>query len=116
MKYKKESLEKAIQRSLNDVLQNECEDPRLSYVYIPKVILSNDLSVANVYYTISGTNEEILNTKKVLFAALPFLKRKLVIDINTRKVPELKLKEDKGESNARKVEEILNKLKDESKN
>lgn len=52
MAYRIERVEKIIERELANILFDSTNNNKLKYVSITKVSLTNDLSIATVYYTI----------------------------------------------------------------
>ena len=107
MAYKKERLEKAIEKELTMILFNDIKDERLHYVSITNVDLTNDFSIATVYYRVMGTQDQIDNTTKVLNEAMGFIRTKLAHAVQMRKVPSLIFKYDFSLEKMERIEEIL---------
>jgi ribosome-binding factor A len=74
MAYRKERLEKIILREVTNILLGESRDYRLSFVTITRVDLIKDLSVATIFYTVSGTDMEVSATGKAFQEALSFIR------------------------------------------
>ena len=66
MAFHQERLEKIYARELAEVLRNEVKNPLLSFVTVTKVTITKDLSIATIYYTVMGDENEIEATKKAL--------------------------------------------------
>lgn len=111
MSYKQERLERQIERELGTILLGETKDQRLRYVTITKVRLNGDYSLATVYYTIMGTEDQIENTKRILEEAKGFLRSTLSKKLKLRKTPELILQYDKSMEYGERIENILKDLK-----
>ncbi|HHU56068.1 MAG TPA: 30S ribosome-binding factor RbfA [Acholeplasmataceae bacterium] len=107
MAYKKERLEKLIERELGRIIINETKDERLKYITITKVFLTEDLSIARVFYTILGTDNQIEKTKQNLQEAKGFLRTALSKKIKARKTPELRFQYDESFEYGNKIENIL---------
>ena len=104
MAYRVERIEKIIEREIGNILLSEVKDQRLRYV-------TNDLSIATVFYTIIGDENQIVSTKKNLEDAKGFIRSKLSKVLEIRKTPELRFKYDESFEYGNKIEEILRNLK-----
>ncbi|HHZ11367.1 MAG TPA: 30S ribosome-binding factor RbfA [Acholeplasmataceae bacterium] len=110
MGYKQERLEKAIERELGNILISEIKDDRLKYVTFTKVSLTNDLSIATVYYTVRGTEEQKEATSRSLEEAKGFIRTSLSKVLEVRKVPELRFKYDESLERGERIDAILKNL------
>ncbi|MDD3191236.1 MAG: 30S ribosome-binding factor RbfA [Bacilli bacterium] len=107
MPYKKERLEKILEREIGSSLLMESKDDRLKFVTITKVSLTNDLSLATVYYTVLGSSEQQIATDKLLQEAKGFLRSIVSKQLTIRKTPDLKFKFDDSYEKGNKIDEIL---------
>src|SRR5690554_2668754 len=110
MAYKKERLEKIIGRELGQILLNDTKDKRLKYVTITKVALTEDLSIATIYYRVLGNDDQIKKTSESLEKAKGFLRTAISKQIKVRKIPELIFKFDHSFEQGNRIEEILESL------
>ena len=79
-----------IQRELAQILRFQVKDPRISdLMTIASVVVSRDLSVAKVYYTLLDAAEQ-KQTQEGLVQCSGFLRRKLSAGLSMRSVPALK--------------------------
>ncbi len=92
MKHRQVRLEKIMERELSRILLTEVKDERLRYVTIFRVDLNNDYSVANVYFSVIGNEEQKQSTARVLEEAKGFIRSSLGKVLEIRKVPELRFK------------------------
>ena len=70
MGFKIERLEKIIEREISTILINS-KDERLRFVTVTKVSLTNDCSIATLYYTILGNEEQKEATSnKIVYGSL----------------------------------------------
>ena len=111
MAYRVERIEKIIEREIGNILLSEVKDQRLRYVTITNVKVTNDLSIATVFYTIIGDENQFVSTKKNLEDAKGFIRSKLSKVLEIRKTPELRFKYDESFEYGNKIEEILKNLK-----
>lgn len=110
MAYRIERIEKIIERELVSILFDSSNN-KLKFVSITKVSLTNDLSIATVYYTVLGNEGEINSTKEDLEKAKGYLRSTLARKLDLRKTPELRLKYDESLAYGNHISEILENLK-----
>lgn len=111
MAYRIERVEKIIERELANILFDSTNNNKLKYVSITKVSLTNDLSIATVYYTVLGNLGEIESTKEDLEKSKGYLRSILAKRIDLRKTPELRFKYDESLAYGNHINEILENLK-----
>lgn len=110
MSIKINRLEKIIEREIGTILLNS-KDERLRFVTVTKVSLTNDASLATLYYTVLGTDEQKEATSKNLENAIGFIKSSLGKTLEIRKVPDIRLKYDESLAYGEKIEAILKSIK-----
>ena len=114
MAFRQERLERIIERELGLILSMEVKDTRLKFVTVTKVSLTNDLSIATVYYTVMGDEEQRHTTEANLNDAKGFIRSSLGRKLEVRKIPELRFKYDESLDKGQKIEDILKQLKNHS--
>ena len=112
MPYKKERMEKAIEREIGNIILSDIKDERIKYVTIIDVHLTNDLSIATILYRVLGKGNQIDSSSKALEEAKGFIRSYLAKKINARKVPELVFKYDTSVEKADRIEEIIKGIKE----
>lgn len=110
MAFKQERLEKIIVRELSTFLLMEAKDERLKYVTITNCHLTGDLSLATVYYTVYGTDEQKTATASVLQEAKGMLRGHLGKALQVKKIPDLKFKYDESMEYGDRIDKILKDL------
>lgn len=112
MMNKKGRLEKILKRDISYVLANEVKDKNIKFITITDVSLTNDLSIAKIYFTVldDENKEEIINS---LLGASSFVWGKLHDLIEIRIIPELKFVYDESIAYGNKIETIISELKKE---
>ena len=99
-----------IEREISEIVRKEAGDARLKEVTITDVELSNDKSVAKVFYTV--LNEESKEpVHEALEKAIGFIRSVVAEDLDVRKVPELRFTYDESIAHGARIEEILEGLK-----
>jgi ribosome-binding factor A len=111
MAFKRERLEKIIEREISTIIFSEVKDDRLKFVTITKVDLTNDLSIATVFFTVLGDDTQIDATTENLLEAKGFIKGVLSKRLDIRKIPDLRFKFDASFTEGNKIDSILRSLK-----
>ncbi len=89
-----ERLADQIAREMAIALEQDMGDPRLELVTISGVALNADLSVAKVYYTLSGDEARLAAAAKALEQAKGHLRTLLGQRLRIKFVPELRFTRD----------------------
>lgn len=107
-----ERLNHAFIEEISKILMEEVRDENLKFITITGCNITNDLSYARVYFTI--LNEEKRNEiEKDLNKASSFIRGKISERIDIRHTPELRFIYDESEEYGRKIDNILDKLKED---
>lgn len=99
-----------LKREISRILRREVHDPRVGLVLVTGVEVSGDLSVASVYVRPTGEEKKWEAMMEGLEAAAPFVRRELAQDLELRKVPELRFREDHTLEKALRIEAILDEV------
>ncbi|KUO96982.1 30S ribosome-binding factor RbfA [Ferroacidibacillus organovorans] len=89
MKIRVERIAIQIQREISEVIRSEIKDPRIGFLTVTGVELSNDMAHAKVYVSVMGTKEERETSLTTLARAAGFLRTEVAHRIRLRTVPEL---------------------------
>ena len=108
--YRPESVGKAIQVALSEILHMETRDPSLSEVTITAVEMSRDLRTARVYVSVRSGAVVQTQVLERLMGAISFLRRALAQRVQLRHVPELVFAWDDSITQGAKIEQLLNNL------
>ena len=85
---KKKSFEKLLKRNISTIICRKIKDPRIGFVTITRIGLSNDLHSAKVYVSVLGTKEEQEKSMEGLYSATNFIRTELVNELkNCRFIP-----------------------------
>lgn len=110
MSYKRERMEKIIEREVGNIILFDVKDDRIKYVTVTNVNLTGDLSIATIYFTVFGNQNQIDNSAKALFEAKGYIRSLLSKRLTVKKVPDLIFKYDTSYEHGKKIEEILGKI------
>jgi len=105
-----DKITEAIRKEISMILHRELKDPRLGFVTITRVELTQDLRIAKVFFSVLGKEEDYKKTKEALDSALGFIRRLIAQRINLRFTPEVVFKEDKSSEYSVRIQEILNEI------
>lgn len=102
-----ERFNEQLKREITLLVREEVRDPRIGTVTVTGVEVSADLSVARVYVSAIGTEEEKGESLEGLRAAAPFIRTELGRRLRVRRVPELRFELDRSLEYALKIEKLL---------
>lgn len=88
----------------------EIRDPRIHFVTITDVKMTDDLKCARVFYTVLGSTAEKEETAKGLEQARGFLQRDLARNLNLRFTPQLSFELDSSLEEGMKIDGIIKKI------
>jgi ribosome-binding factor A len=102
-----------VRQVLTEALAREVRDPRVGFVTITGVLVSNDLSHARVLISVPGDDGEKTRALEGLQSAAGFLRSRAARSLTTRSVPELHFELDRGLEHAARINELLNTIRRE---
>lgn len=101
----------SIRKEISVIIHDELKDPRLGFVTITGVELTQDLRFAKVFYSVLGNEEERKKTKAALDSALGYIRSLVAQRINLRFATEIVFREDRSSEYSVRIEEVLNQIK-----
>lgn len=99
-----------IKKELSQILQTELKDPRIGFVTVTGVEVTNDLSQAKVYLSVLGSEEQKEETLKALAKGQGFIRTELGRRIRLRYTPELIFKFDTSIEYGSHIEKLLQQI------
>ncbi len=103
-------LEETLRRIIASALQLEVEDPRVGFVTVSEVRLNRDRTVAQVYYTVLGEEEDRKTSLEGLKRCRGFLRQIVGDQVRMRMVPELRFVYDDSLDRSFRLEETFDKI------
>ncbi|MBM7564657.1 30S ribosome-binding factor RbfA [Paenibacillus sacheonensis] len=97
-----------IKKELSTIIQTELKDPRIGFITVTGVEITNDLSQARVYLSVLGSDEQKEETLKALGRGTGFIRSELGKRIRFRHTPELIFKFDSSIEYGSRIESLLN--------
>jgi len=102
----------AIKKEVSVILHDELKDPRLGFVTITRVELTQDLRYAKIFFSVLGDDAAYKKTGEALNSALGFVRRLIAQRIRLRFTPEIAFKEDRSVEYSIKIQEALDEIKE----
>ena len=112
--YRRKRLNKLLQEEISKIIQ-ELKDPRIGFITITEVELSNDMSSAAVFYSVLGEKKDKIQTEKALLNAKGYIKYRIAQELSIRKIPDFKFIFDTSIERATKIFSLLDKIDEESR-
>ena len=106
-----EQVAETVRQVIADALISDIRDPRVGFVTVTGVQVTNDLAHATVRVSVMGEDADEARALQGLTSAARFLRSRLTRALATRVVPELHFQVDTGLKHAARVNEILADLK-----
>lgn len=108
---KNDKMNAICQRAISEIIQFELKNPKLGFVTITDVQVTNDNSYAKVYVSFLGKQERNEAGLKVLNQSKGFIRSELAKRLSIRKTPELIFVQDKSLEQGNRIESLLSDLK-----
>ena len=108
-----EQVGETLRQVITDTLARDVRDPRVGFVTVTGVLVTNDLSHARVMVSVPGENAEKERALEGLQSTAGFLRSRAARALTTRSVPELHFELDRGLEHAARINELLNTIRRE---
>ena len=108
---KNEKMNHICQRAISEIIQFELKDPKVGFVTITDVQVTNDNSYAKVFVSFLGKQERAEAGLKALNRSKGFIRSALAKRLSIRKTPEIIFQLDNSLEQGNKIERILADLK-----
>lgn len=101
-----------IKETIAGALLGKVQDPRVGFVTVTSVAVTNDVSLATVMISVMGGEAEEASALEGMGSARGFLRTMIARKLDLRIAPELRFKIDRGLEYAARIEELLAENKD----
>jgi ribosome-binding factor A len=108
-----EQVAETLRQVITDALAREVRDPRVGFVTVTSVQVTNELSHARVLVAVPGEDADKERALEGLRSAAGFLRSRAARALTTRTVPELHFEFDKGLEHAVRINQLLNAIRQE---
>lgn len=99
-----------IRMEIAEILMTKVKDPRIGFVTVTAVKVSDDLRNAKVFVSVLGS--DVGRTFEGLDAARPFIRSELGRRLKLRFVPELNFRQDHTAEEAAKLYKLMDEMKE----
>jgi len=99
-----------LKKELSQIIQTELKDPRIGFITVTGVEVTNDLSQARVFLSVLGSEEQKEETLKALARGGGFIRSELGKRIRLRHTPELLFKFDSSIEYGSRIESLLEEI------
>jgi len=110
-----EKVSEAIHEMISALLIKGLKDPRIGFVTITGVKVTDDLHLATIYFTVVGTDEEKKGTEQGLNSARGFIRKEIGKNLRMRYVPDLVFKYDTSVDYGNRIDSLLRQIHTEDK-
>jgi ribosome-binding factor A len=99
-----------IKKEISGIIQTELKDPRIGFITVTGVDVTNDLSLARVYLSILGSEEQKEATLHAIGRAKGFLRSELGRRVRLRHTPEMEFRFDSSIEYGSHIEALLQQI------
>lgn len=99
-----------IQREISALILKGLKDPRIGFVTITGVDITDDLRHAKIFVTVIGAEESKIASLEGLKHSVPFLRRHLGRELRMKFAPELHFEYDQSLEYGNRIENILKEI------
>jgi len=102
-----------IQKEISEMLLKTLKDPRIGFVTITRVAVSEDCRLAKVYFSVTGTLTERKRSTEGLNSAKGYVRKELGRRMRLKYTPEIMFQFDPSIEYAIHIGEVIHQLKQE---
>jgi len=113
MSRRSDRVEEAIRREASILIKDELRDPRIGFVTVTRVKVTDDLRDAVIYYTVLGDEKAKKNAAAGLKSALLYIKNEIGHRLELKFIPNFRILEDTEAEYLYRIEETLRVIKAE---
>jgi len=103
-----------IQEVASELLSRRVKDPRIGFVSIVKVEVTRDISLARVYVSVMGTEEEKARTMEGLKSAQGLIRSEISKALGMRHAPDIQFVLDQGIEHSIHISRLLKEAQKDS--
>jgi ribosome-binding factor A len=106
-----EKITEAIKQEVSIILHDQLKDPRLGFITITGVDLSQDYRNAKITYSVLGKEEDYKKTEQALESALGFIRGLVSKRINLKFSPEIIFRQDRSNEYSVRIQQVLDEIR-----
>jgi ribosome-binding factor A len=104
-----------IRREISEIVLLILKEPKLGFITITDVELTDDLRYAKVFYSVLGDEKERMESQKGLERAKGFIQREIGKRIRLKHIPQIVFRYDHTTEKAARIEQLLKQVRTEPK-
>lgn len=108
---RKARLESLLHREIATCIQQQLKDPRIGFITVTRVELSEDLHQVKAFYTVFGTPSERRQAGHALEQAKGYIQRQYAPVVKTRMLPLLSFAYDEVETQRSEMDDLIRKAR-----
>ena len=105
-----EKVGEAIHKIVSELLIKGLKDPRIGFVTITGVKITDDMRNSTIYFTVIGTDQDKKNTEAGLNSARGFIRKEVGQALMMRFTPEIQFRYDTSVDYGQHIESILKEI------
>lgn len=113
MSQRSSQVSEELRKIISMALLESVTDPRMGFITITRIELTDDLRFARVFYSVLGSKEQKEDTREALQENLSYIRRMAVEKINMKFAMTIRFEEDPSIEASFKIDNILKKIKGE---
>lgn len=115
MSQRQERVSALVRKVVSELLATRVKDPRIGFTSVVKVDVTKDLSIAKVYVSVFGSQDEKDRTMEGLGSAQGLIRSEVAKVLGMRHAPEIQFALDEGIEHSIRVSRLLNEIKEGQK-
>ena len=100
-----------LRRIISMIMLEDLDDPRMGFITITRIELTDDLRFARISYSVLGDDAQKESTREALEENMGFIKKLAVQRINMKYAMDFKFELDKSIEHSFQIEKLLNEIK-----
>ena len=102
-----ERVQELMKQEISKIILEDVKDPRICFVTVTRVHVTNDLRSARVFVSLMGSDEQMADCWRGLNRSLGFIRREVGRRVRLRYTPELSLEIDDTMAYSAHIQELL---------
>ena len=113
MSQRSDQVAEELRKIISLIFLEELHDPRIGFITVTRIELTDDLRFAKVFYSVLGEEDQKASTQEALDENRVWIRRVVVERINMKYAMEIRFELDKSIEHSFKIDNILKKIKKE---
>lgn len=102
-----ERVQELMKQEISKIILEDVKDPRIGFVTVTRVHVTNDLRSARVFVSLLGSDEQMADCWRGLNRSLGFIRREVGRRVRLRYTPELSLEIDDSMAYSAHIQKLL---------